>query len=327
VRKGYTQLTANERQEIAQARLAGGSSRGIGRQLGRAHSTVLRELRRHTPPADRYRAERAQAQAQRWRHQARRPRKLAPPAVRAAVVAGLAEGWSPAAVAGRLGRLQIVTLSRGPIYQLLREEPTLPHYQRPARRAGAARRERIHDRIFLDERPAAAQERTEVGHWEADTVRGPQSSPAGLLTLTCRKTRYTLVGVVLDRSSASWRATAVRLLRDLPCYSVTVDNGMEFASHHDLAAALQAPIFFAHPGCPWERGTNENHNGRLRQWVPKGTDVRDFTDAQTQALMTALNGRPYKLFAWQTPAEKMAAELAMRAAPHGGREGGGLLRP
>lgn len=319
--KGYTQLTSLERQEIAHAQQCGFSSHAIGCRLGRAHTTVLREVHRHTPVHGRYRAEVAQAQAQRRRQQARRPRKLATPAVRQAVVAGLAQGWSPEAVAGRLTRIQVATLSRGPIYQLLREEPTLPHRPGAARHAGAARHERIHGRIFLDQRPAAANDRTEAGHWEGDTVRGPQTSSAGLLTLNCRKTRYSVLGVVPDRTSASWCAVAQRRLHKLPCCSLTIDNGMEFASHHDLAAALQAPVYFAHPGCPWERGTNEHHNGLLRWWVPKGTDVSAFTAAQIQALEAGLNNRPRKQFDWQTPAEKMAAEMTARAAPHGGREG------
>jgi IS30 family transposase len=328
MQKEYTQLTEKERQEIARTVLLGWSSRAIGRLIQRAHSTVLREIHRHQPAHDRYRAEVAQARADRRRHQPRRPRKLAPSDVRQAVVTGLAVGWSPEAVAGRLTLLKVATLSRGPIYRLLRDEPTLPHRRGPTRHVGVPR-DRIHHRTFLDQRPAGAQDRTEPLHFEGDTLGSPQAHPVRLATATCRTFRYTVLARVEDRSSARWRMAMAPKLRKLGCRSLTIDNGMEFASHRELAAELHAPVYFAHPGCPWERGTNEHHNGLLRWWIPKGTDIGTLSDAQIQVIEQALNDRPRKQLGWQTPAEKMAEFLTARAAPLGGREGsaGSAVQP
>lgn len=321
MKREYTQLTEKERQEIARLHLLGWSSRAIGRSLPRAHSTVLRELHRHQTATQRYRAEVAAARAYRRRHQRRAARKLANPSVRQAVRDRLALGWSPEAIAGRLTLEAVATLSRAPIYQLLREEPTLPHRSQPRRRR--VPHERIHDRTLLDQRPAAAADRSEALHFEGDTLGSPQRHRVRLATATCRTTRYTVLAKVPDPSSASWCAALAATLRALGCRSLTVDNGMEFASHRDLAAALQAPVYFAHPGCPWERGTNEHHNGLLRWWLPKGTDLGTLTEAHLQGIMQALNNRPRKQLGWQTPAEKLAEVLAARAAPLGGREGSG----
>ena len=317
--KEYTQLTQSERQEIASAQVRGFSSRTIGRRLRRAHSTVLREIRRHRPAQGRYRAEVAHARALRRRQQARRPRKLADPVLLQLVIAALARDWSPDAVAGRLTLKTTFSLSRGPIYQLLREQPDLPHRSGPTRRTGAPPYERIRGRTFLEQRSAAAENRTEGGHWEGDTLGSPQASSAVLATATCRKHRYTVLAKVLDRSSAGWRAAMVPRLRRLLCKSLTVDNGMEFASHRDLAAALKAPVYFAHPGCPWERGTNEHHNGLLRWWIPKGTDVSTLTDAEIQLFEQSLNDRPRKQLGWLTPAESLTAEQVELPAPRGGQ--------
>jgi IS30 family transposase len=321
MRKEYTQLTQSERQEIASAHVRGWSSRAIGRLLRRAHSTVLREIHRHTLAQERYRAEVAHTRALRRRRQARCPRKLAAPALFQVVIAALARGWSPETIAGRLSLKTNAALSRGPIYQLLREQPALPHRSGPARRTRGPQYERIHDRTFLDQRSAAADNRTEGGHWEGDTLGSPQARAAVLATATCRKHRYTVLAKVPDRSSAGWRAAMVPRLRSLRCKSLTVDNGMEFASHRDLAAALKAPVYFAHPGCPWERGTNEYHNGLLRWGIPKGTDVSTLTAAQIQRFEQALNDRPRKQLGWLTPAESLAAERAHLPAPRGGQAG------
>jgi len=319
MKKVYTQLTRYERQEIGRALLCGFSSRALGRQLHRAHSTVLREVQRQPLAAARYAAAAAHAQALRRRQQARRPRTLAAPALRQSVKNGLAQGWSPEAVAGRLTLTTKVALSRGPIYRLLREQPDLPHRSVPAPRTGAPQYERIRGRTFLNQRPPAATDRKVGGHWEGDTLGSPQASAVVLATATCRKHRYTVIAKVPDRTSAGWRAALAPRLRRLRCQSLTVDNGMEFASHRDLAAALKAPVYFAHPGCPWERGTNEHHNGLLRWWIPKGTDVSTLTDAQIQLIEQALNDRPRKQLGWLTPAESMAAERAELAAPRGGQ--------
>jgi IS30 family transposase len=108
-------------------------------------------------------------------------------------------------------------------------------------------------------------------------------------------------------------------LRALGCRSLTVDNGMEFASHRDLARELHAAVYFAAPGCPWQRGTNEQHNGLLRWWLPQGTDSATVSVARLQQIMDDLNHRPRKQLGWRTPAELMAALMAARSAPRGGR--------
>jgi IS30 family transposase len=319
MKREYTQLTEKERQEIARLRLLGHSNRAIGRWLSRAHTTVWRELHRQPHPLQRYHATAAEARARRCRHQRRASRKLADPRLRQRIRAQLACGWTPEAIAGQLNSTKPCALSRAPIYQWLRDDPALPHRQRPRRTA--ARHARIHDRVLLDQRPAAANDRSEALHFEGDTLGSPQAHRVRLATATCRVTRYTVIVRVLDRSSASWCAAMAPQLRALGCRSLTVDNGMEFASHRALARALHAPVYFAAPGCPWQRGTNEHHNGLLRWWLPKGTDIATVSDARLQQIMEALNNRPRKQLGWRTPAEKMAELLAARSAPRGGRCG------
>jgi IS30 family transposase len=323
--RAYTQLTEKERQEIAHLHVLGWSSRAIGRSLPRAHTTVWRELRRHQVLADRYRAEVAHATAQRRRHQRRAARKLAEPHLRHSIRAQLARGFSPEALAGHWTTVALYPLSRAPIYQWLRDDPTLPYQVRP--RQTASRYERIHGRCFLDQRPAAANDRTEALHFEGDTLGSPQAHHVRLATATCRTTRFTVIAPVPDRTSASWCAAMAPKLRALGCRSLTVDNGMEFASHRDLARDVHAPVYFAHPGCPWERGTNEHHNGLLRRWLPKGTDIATVSLARLQQIVDDLNDRPRKQLGWRTPAEKMAELLAARRAPRGGRDGDTGLAP
>jgi IS30 family transposase len=319
MKREYTQLTEKERQEIARLQLLGHSSRAIGRWLARAHTTVLRELHRQPQPTHRYHATAAEARAQHRRHQRRAARKLAAPQLREFIRAQLAYGCSPEAIAGRLTVIGQQPLSRAPIYQWLRDDPTLPYQVRPRRTA--SRYERIRDRAFLDQRSASANDRTEALHFEGDTLGSPQAHHVRLATATCRSTRFTVIAPVPDRTSASWCAAMTPKLRALGCRSLTVDNGMEFASHRELAQVLNAPVFFAHPGCPWERGTNEHHNGLLRRWLPKGTDIATISLARLQQIVDDLNNRPRKQLGWRTPAEKMAELLAARRAPRGGHGG------
>ena len=250
MKRAYTQLTEKERQGIARLKLLGHSSRAIGRWLSRAHSTVLRELHRQPLPTHRYRAAAAEARAQRRRHQRRASRKLAAPQQRQLICEQLAQGHSPAAIAAWLRVTGQGSLSRAPIYQWLRDDPALPYRVRPRRTASR------HERVFLDQRPAAANDRTEALHFEGDTLGSPQAHHVRLATATCRVTRYTVIARVADRTSACWCAAMAPHLRALGCRSLTVDNGMEFASHRDLARALDAPVFFAHPGCPYAAPTN-----------------------------------------------------------------------
>ena len=319
MKRAYTQLTEKERQEIARLHLLGWRSRAIGRSLSRAHTTVWRELRRHQAQADRYRAMVAHAAAQRRRHQRRAARKLAEPQLRHSIRAQLARGFSPEAIAGHWTSVARCPLSRAPIYPWLRDDPTLPYQVRPRRTA--SRDERIHDRCFLDQRPAAANDRTAALHFEGDPLGSPQAHHVRLATATCRTTRFMVIAPVPDRTSASWGAAMAPKLRALGGRSLTVDNGMEFASHRDLAHDLHAPVYFAHPGCPWERGTNEHPNGLLRRWLPKGTDLATVSLARLQQIVDDLNNRPRQQLGWHTPTEKMAELWAARAAPHGGREG------
>ena len=213
MQREYTQLTEKERQEIARLKLLGHSSRAIGRWLSRAHTTVLRELHRQPQPTHRYHAAAAEARAQRCRHQRRASRKLAESALRASIRAQLARQFPPEAIAGRLTVIDQQPLSRAPIYQWLRDDPTLSYQVRPRRTA--ARHERIHERVLLDQRPEAANDRTEDLHFEFDTLGIPQTHRVRLATATCRTTRFTVIAPVADPGSASWRAALAPQLRAL----------------------------------------------------------------------------------------------------------------
>lgn len=306
----YTQLTQKEREQIELEMRVGTSMQQIARRLGRSASTISREMRRNRSACGLYRSLKAQQEAMRRRRWPRRLWILQTRRQRESVLRRLRVGHSPEQIAGRCPHLG----SRSSLYRHLnRAELSLwRRYLRGVngKRRFDRRRERIHHRVGIEDRPQEADQRARFGDWEVDTVRGPMASPVALITAVDRRTRMIKLRRVPTRKAADLNKVLCELLMGLPVYSLTVDNGMEFASHVELAKRMGASVFFAHEQSPWERGTNENSNGLVRHYIPKLTPIENYSDAQIARIERRLNRRPRKCLRFRTP-EEAAREASL----------------
>jgi len=335
-------LSLAEREEIAVGRAAKESMRSIARRLGRPASTVSRELARNSAPGrGGYRAVLAQGKAE---ARARRPKaaKLASNALlRAEVQAALVARWSPQQISARL-RVEYPDrpewwVAHETIYQslyvqgrgALRRELTVclrtgralrkPRRQAAARRARQPGRLGVPDMVNISQRPAEAADRAVPGHWEGDLIIGAHGASA-IATLVERSTRFCLL-LHLDgrRDAEIVRDRMIEAMRTLPTHlrrSLTWDQGAELARHTEITLATDLAIYFCDPHSPWQRGTNENTNGLLRQYFPKATNLAHHTKADLAAVAAELNARPRKTLGWRTPAEALH-ELLFPHQPHG----------
>jgi IS30 family transposase len=318
-------LSFEEREEIAWRHDRDQGVREIARALDRAASTISRELKRNVSPSPRrYRAFPAHIMA---RERARRgkPRKLVKGAlVRAEVAAMLRKNYSPGQIAGRLKRDhpgdKAMQVSHETIYQALfvqgkgslRAEVARAmrcgRFRRGRRAGRRGRDTRIPGIISISERPAEAADRAVPGHWEGDLVIGKNSASA-VATLAERASRFCLIIALPEGRTASKVADALadRILT-LPAAlrrSLTWDRGSEMAAHADFTIATGVPVYFADPHAPWQRGTNENTNGLIRYYLPKGTDLSAHDQASLDAIADQLNTRPRKTLGYRTPAEAL----------------------
>lgn len=316
----YHRLSLVEREELSRMLATGASLRAIGQALSRAPSTLSRELTRHQASPVTYRAVTAHHRAQRWLHQPRKPRKLAvQPRLRAAVFRLLAQRWSPEQIARGLPQRYphelTMRISHEAIYTYLYALPPgtfkreVAWYLRRRHRFRRPRKVRrssrpIQDLISIDERPPEVADRTVPGHWEGDLLVGHANASA-LGTLVERTTRFTLLVPLKAKDAATVRQAFTRELRTVPVQlrrSLTYDQGPEMREHRLLTQHTKMPVYFAHPHCPWERGTNENTNGLLRQFFPKGTRFTQLSRAEIKRVQGVLNARPRKILQWQSPA-------------------------
>jgi transposase, IS30 family len=331
-------LSLAEREEIAVGLAAGDSVRAIAARLGRAASTVSREVRRNCGYRGVYRAVPAQRRAE---DRAVRPKtaKLAGNAVLREWVQGrLEERWSPEQISVMLVREfpgdAEMRVSHETIYQslyvqgrgALRRElaaclRTGRALRRP-RRAGGRRRARIKDMVMISERPAEVADRAVPGHWEGDLIIGSGSSAIG--TLVERSTRFVmLLHLPHGHDAASVAAAMTGAMGGLPAAlrrSLTWDQGQEMAFHAKIRLATSLEIYFCDPHSPWQRGSNENTNGLLRQYFPKGTSLAGYSKEHLEAAAAQLNSRPRKTLGWKTPAQALqevldAAALATSPRP------------
>ena len=324
-------LSVTEREEISRGVAAGHSMRQIAAGRGRAPSTVSRELGRHGGRA-RYRAATADAAA--W-ELARRPKvcKLAAvPRLRTLVAEKLRQDWSPEQIAGWLRQTfpedERVHVSHETIYRSLfiqargvLKRELLRHLrsQRTLRRARTATRSGQHrgqivNAVSIRDRPAEVTDRAVPGHWEGDLLAGARHSH--LATLVERQSRFTLLVKVPGggKDTASVVPALARQMRMLPTAlrrSLTWDRGLELAQHAAFTVATDVQVYFCDPQSPWQRGTNENTNRLLRQYLPKGTDLTVHSQADLNRTAHRLNTRPRKTLAYRTPADIFASAVAM----------------
>lgn len=301
----YTHLSQDERYQIQCLRRGGFRLEYIGAQLQRSISTISRELRRNPASAGGYDSKQAQRKAVQRRHLASaRPRIDA--VAWAKVEARLREDWSPEQIAGAGD----VTVSHERIYQHIANDRqrggTLwQHLRRRKRRrrhrCGTPRERQRFGGRRIHERPAIVEQRGRVGDFEGDTIVG--KGTARIVTLVDRKSGWVRLRKVPDGTATAVAHAVLSVLHPVRArvHTLTWDNGSEFAEHRLVDIALEAESYFAMPYSSWQRGCNENLNGLVRQYIPKGCDISQFTDAQIQQIEDKLNRRPRKRLSYQTP--------------------------
>lgn len=333
-------LTLHDREEISRGLARGDSLRCIARQLGRPASTISREVKRNSgrggylAAGDRgYRA--ASADAKAWAR-ACRPKKCKLARItrlQRVVAYKLSQNWSPQQIQGWL-RLRFpgderMHVSHETIYRslfiqargVLKKELT-QHLRtgrtlRRARNAGrndGRRKAGIVDAVCISDRPAEVEDRAVPGHWEGDLLSGARHS--AIATLVERRSRYTMLVKIADKGTDSVVSAIKKQITKLPSElrkSLTWDRGMELASHKNFSVATNIDVYFCDPHSPWQRGTNENTNGLLRQYFPDGIDLSSFTQAQLNRVARQLNERPRKTLLFHTPAETFSRTVALTA--------------
>ena len=327
-RRSRLALSLSEREEISRGIVARHSIRSMASLLGRSPSTVSREVRRNGG-YDQYRASLADDRA--WDRACRPKRcKLAKhPWLRRVVARKLRLNWSPEQIAGWLKRAHpgdgANQVSHETIYRSLfvqargvLKKELLQHlrFKRTIRRSKLARRKgvgrgQIADMVSISERPASVEDRAVPGHWEGDLLSGPQNSY--IATLVERQTRYVMLAKVANKETQTVVSALIRQARKLPTElykSLTWDRGKELADHRRFSLATDIDVYFCDPQSPWQRGSNENTNGLLRQYFPKGTDLSVYSQANLNKVARQLNERPRKTLAFETPAERFNACVA-----------------
>jgi IS30 family transposase len=320
-------LSLDERVEIRLGLERGDSFAAIAARLGRAASTVWREVARNGGrdaygPAAAHRGAAARARRP-------KPTKLARNrALCARVTAELEQWWSPRQIARRLREEhpgdQEQRVSHETIYkslyiqgrgELRRELARCLRSGRAQRRPQGRleRRGHIADMVMISARPAEVADRAVPGHWEGDLIIGKNNASA-IATLVERSSRYVLLARIADQRAETVRRALIERVGTLPTHlwrSLTWDQGTEMAQHRLFSIQTGIDVYFCDPHSPWQRGSNENTNGLLRQYFPKGTSLRDITQERLDAVAVQLNGRPRETLGWQTPAERLTELIAL----------------
>jgi IS30 family transposase len=327
-RRSVLTLTLAEREDISRGIACGSSIRNIAKGLQRAVSTVSREVARHGG-RPRYRASEADQQA--W-ESALRPKAclLAIHVKLQKIVASkLISDWSPEQISGWLRRQypedETMRVSHETIYRSLfiqargvLKKELIQHLRSKRRirrsrqsRASGHRSGQIVDAISIRERPAEIEDRAIPGHWEGDLIGGTKNSH--IATLVERHSRFTALVKVPSKDTAAVVAALSRHVRKLPAAlrrSLTWDRGLEMAKHKSFTVATDVKVYFCDPQSPWQRGTNENTNGLLRQYFPKRTDLSGFSQSELDQVAKRLNQRPRKTLGFETPASRLQASVA-----------------
>ena len=320
-------LTLDEREEISRGLASAESFRSIGRRLGRAPSTISRDVAKNKGHR-RYRAVDADDRA--WRR-ARRPKTCAlarRPALRVFVADKLAEDWSPDQIAAYLAKHHPpgseMRVSHETIYKslfiqsrgvLAKDLQKHLRSKRPVRRSvhntvTGQWRSQIRDAVSIRERPAEVEDRAIPGHWEGDLLLGRHWTQVA--TVVERSTRFTVLVQLNSREMTSVTEGLRRTMTRLPQHlrkSLTWDRGVELAGHKDVTVDTGLAVYFADPRSPWQRGTNENTNGLLRQYLPKGVSMAGLTQDDLDAIAARLNSRPRKTLDYDTPADRLESLL------------------
>ena len=321
-------LSAVDREEVSRGLAQGLSLRAIAARLGRAPSTISREVDRNGGRSS-YRAAPADRRAARARRRPQRCWLSQRPVLRRLVAAKLACQWSPEQIARWLSQTfpsdpdrqvshetiyrSLFVQSRGvlkrELLQHLRRQHRFRHARASTRRA--PQQGRIVDAVSIRERPATVADRAVPGHWEGDLLAG--GGPSYVATLVERQSRYVMLIRLPNKETATVVRALTRRVQRLPhglMKSLTWDRGTELAAHRAFTCATDIAVYFCDPHSPWQRGSNENTNGLLRQYLPHGTDLTAYSQAQLDAIALRLNTRPRKTLGFRTPAHKLTEIVA-----------------
>lgn len=320
--KRYKHVTIIERETLSQLLLRGGRLADISRAMGRDKSTLSREIFRGKLGRVGYRALTAQALVEQRKHIAKRGKKiLNNPLLESEIRKYLRIKWSPEQIANRLKmeypNQPSMQISHESIYTYLYVLPKgslrkellshLRQHQRTRRKRGNihSKRGQIPNMISIEERPKEVKDRIIPGHWEGDLIVGKDRLSA-LGTLVERTTRTTILVPLKEKDALTVRKAFARETKKLPTQmklSLTYDRGKEMSQHQLFTKQTKIQVYFAHPQSPWERGTNENTNGLIRQYFPKGTDFSKINRKEIKAVQELLNDRPRKVLGYLTPLE------------------------
>jgi IS30 family transposase len=327
-RRSERTLSLAEREEISRGLAANQSCRSLAKALGRAPSTVSREIRRNGG-CDRYRAALADEAAYSRAHRPKRCKLATNRRLCRAVAHKLEQRWSPEQIAGWLKQMHpqdeservshesiyksLFIQSRGAfrkeLTQYLRTKRTIRRSKHASARGGG--HGRIVDAVSISERPASVEDRAVPGHWEGDLLAGSKNSY--IATLVERHTRYVMLVKIPSRDTETVVNALIKQARKLPSElykSLTWDRGTELSDHKRFSLATDIDVYFCDPQSPWQRGSNENTNGLLRQYFPKGTDLSVHSQAHLNKIARKLNGRPRQTLGFRTPAEKFSECVA-----------------
>lgn len=309
--KGYEHLTIDEREEIAILRAKGLGIRAIGREIDRSHSTVSREINK---VEGKYRATKAQIIYESNRKTSRR-KLIFEENIEAREYAEYklsVDKWLPDEVANRAKLEELYNFSTSTLYRAIMrgiiqidKEKVLKFKGKRSKNKKDDKRGKIPNRKFLDERPEKANTRQEIGHWEGDLVIS-KGRKGGLLTLVDRHSRYPIVEKIEDKSAASIVKAFKKAFKGVPkeyLKTITVDNGKEFSSFKEIEKILSVSVYFCAPYSPWEKGSNENFNGVLRQFYPKKTDFKEVSKDAILRTVELIRERPRKILGYFTTNE------------------------
>ena len=308
--KLYTHLTQEERYQIHAYKKAEFSNSFIANDLGRHVSTIKRELARNTGLRG-YRPQQAHSLAENRHLLKPKTIKMTLSMVKH-IKHGLDQQWSPEQIQGRLLEKELEAVCPKTIYNFIAQDKAsggdlyknLRHKKYKKRTGSADARGQIRNRISIEQRPAIVDEKVRIGDWEADTVIG-KGHKGVLVTLSERVSKLNLIAHVPSKHADGVTEAIITMLKPYigELHTITFDNGKEFSYHEQIADALDVDTYFAHPYHSWERGLNENHNGLIRQYLPKDQPLEKVTTKQVIDIQTRLNKRPRKLLGYKTPEE------------------------
>jgi len=314
--KGYNHMTQDIRSQIYALKATGTSLRKIAGIVGYHASNISREITQNTGGRG-YRYKQAHAKAVERRTAASSAPKKMTPTLVARIESELCEYWSPEQISGRLALEGVAAISFESIYQYVKKDRRaggllykhLRHRGKKYNKRGSGKtagRGLIPNRVDIDERPKIVEEKSRIGDWEGDTIVGAQHQGA-IVSYVDRHSKFTILKQVDRKTSKLVTQATLEKLNGLPVYTITYDNGKEFAEHMKISSTLDAACYFAKPYHSWERGLNEHTNGLVRQYLPKGTNLREVSDETVQAIADKLNHRPRKSLGYRTPMEVFMA--------------------